>query len=344
MPATWRVLAAAGVALLFAVPAAAAQVRVATFAVHGGDSVPVERPHRDRGWIEVDDDGNAVVRVFGDVHVAAGERVRNDVVAVFGSVHIEGEVDGDVVAVFGSVRLGEGARVEGDVVSVGGGLEQAAGAFVDGETVSVGFAPVSWGIPGLPLTLVTIAMGWVAAVFTGWLFGLLFPDRFLRVAAVASKRTGAALALGLASLPGVLALEMLLFVTVIGIPLAFLLPLAYGLIAYAGHLAAAYLLGAKLTGRRPGPSGFVLPLAVGTLFVAFFFVLGAGLFAGPGVVRPFALFSVLLGCLLLLGLTAIGTGAFILSKLGAEPREVVWAAEASTPAPAPAPSPPHATA
>jgi hypothetical protein len=37
-----------------------------------------------------------------------------------------------------------------------------------------------------------------------------------------------------------------------------------------------------------------------------------------------ALFSVVLGRLMVLGLTAIGAGAFLLSKLGAEPREVSW--------------------
>ena len=72
------------------------------------------------GWIEVDDHGDALVRVFGDIHVPRGKRISDDVVAVFGSVEVEGQVDGDVVAVLGSVHVRDGAEVQGEVVSVGG--------------------------------------------------------------------------------------------------------------------------------------------------------------------------------------------------------------------------------
>src|SRR5687767_4040250 len=44
------------------------------------------------GWIEVDDHGDALVRVFGDIHVPRGKRISDDVVAVFGSVDVDGEV------------------------------------------------------------------------------------------------------------------------------------------------------------------------------------------------------------------------------------------------------------
>ncbi len=80
-----------------------------------------------------------VVRVGGDVHVAADERVEGDVVAVMGSVHIEGRVEGDVVAVMGSVRLGDAAEVEGDAVAVGGKVHQTPGARVHGDVVNASF-------------------------------------------------------------------------------------------------------------------------------------------------------------------------------------------------------------
>ena len=271
------------------------------------------------GWIEVDDEGDAIVRVFDDAYVPAGDRVTGDVVAVFGSVDVEGHVEGDVVAVLGSVHLKPGSAVDGDAVAVGGVVDQAEGVEVGGETVSVGFMPVSWGIPAISLTLSAVLAGWIASLFLGWLLAMLFPARTVRVAKMASQRTGASLLLGMFSLPLFVAAVFLLFVTVVGIPLAILLPPAYFLLCFAGQMAATYVLGCKLTARPLGSGGLMLPIVAGTLLVAALFALGALLFVLPGIARPLALFSVLLGGLMIIGLTAIGTGAFLLSRLGAEP-------------------------
>ena len=277
------------------------------------------------GAIVVDTEGDAIVRVFSDIDVPAGRRVVGDVVAVFGSVDVQGEVQGDVVAVLGSVHLRPGAVVTGDAVSIGGVLDQAEGVEVHGETVSVGFVPVSWGLPAMSFTMSAIMAGWLAAMFVGWLFALLFPSRLLRVAATSSRRTAASLLLGLASLPLFVSAVGLLFVTVVGIPLAILLPPAYLLLGFAGQMAATYVLGCKLTGRPlGGGNGMVIPILAGTLLVAAFFVIGALLFVLPGVARPLALFTVMLGMLIVMGLTAIGTGAFLLSRLGAEPSDLEW--------------------
>jgi hypothetical protein len=277
------------------------------------------------GLFSVDDEGDAIVRVFSDIEVPAGRRVVGDVVAVFGSVDVQGQVEGDVVAVLGSVHLRPGAVVEGDAVSIGGVLDQAEGVEVHGETVSVGFIPVSWGVPALSFTLSVVIAGWVAALFVGWLFALLFPTRLLRVAATSSRRTAASLLLGLASVPLFVSAVGLLFVTVVGIPLAVLLPPAYLLLGFAGQMAATYVLGCKLTGRRlGGGNGMMMPILAGNTMVAAFFLIGALLFVLPGISRPLALFTVMLGMLIVLGLTAIGTGAFLLSRLGAEPRDLDW--------------------
>ena len=277
------------------------------------------------GLVSVDDEGDAIVRVFSDIEVPAGRRVVGDVVAVFGSVDVQGQVEGDVVAVLGSVHLRPGAIVEGDAVSIGGVLDQAEGVEVHGETVSVGFIPVSWGVPALSFTLSAVIAGWLAALFVGWLFALLFPTRLLRVAATSSRRTAASLLLGLVSVPLFVSAVGLLFVTVVGIPLAVLLPPAYLLLGFAGQMAATYVLGCKLTARRlGGGNGMMMPILAGTTMVAAFFLIGALLFVLPGISRPLALFTVMLGMLIVMGLTAIGTGAFLLSRLGAEPHDLDW--------------------
>jgi hypothetical protein len=59
------------------------------------------------------DHGDALVRIFGDIHVP-GKRVTETWSRVR-PVDVEGEVDGDVVAVLGSVKVRDGAEVQGEV-------------------------------------------------------------------------------------------------------------------------------------------------------------------------------------------------------------------------------------
>jgi cytoskeletal protein CcmA (bactofilin family) len=339
--------AALAAVLVVTLPAAAERVRRVEV---GPGGVIVERAHPDtatpgarvrvarrlsRGiHIEVDDGGTGIVRVFSDAVVPADERVAGDVVAVFGSVEVLGQVDGDVVAVMGSVHLRDSAMVDGDAVSVGGALVQDEGATVSGETISLGFFPVTWGLPALPVMLAVVIGGWLLAVFMGWIFASLFPARLVRTAATASRRTAASFFVGLLSLPGLMVLIPLLFVTVIGIPLALLMPLVYGLMLRAGELATTYVLGCKLMRRQVGAgSGLMAPLASGTSFVSLFFLAGSVLATAPGIARPTALFFLLLGGLLVLSLGLIGIGAFLLSRLGSRPLDVGWPGRDPIPAP-----------
>src|SRR5262245_47077057 len=134
--------------------------------------------------IEVDDGGTGVVRIFSDAWVEKGKNVDGDVVAVFGSAHVDGEVSGDVVSVFGSVKLGPTAIVDGDVVSVGGQVDRSPGAQIQGDSVGLGFLPLlTWGLPAVPVIIVTLLAGWAFSVFLAWIVTLLFPERFVRIAA-----------------------------------------------------------------------------------------------------------------------------------------------------------------
>jgi hypothetical protein len=306
-------------------------VTVETEAGEDTADVHIRVRHPAGGMIVVDEGVGDMVRVFDDAYVGPDEHVEGDVVAVFGSVEVHGKVDGNVVSVMGSVVLGPQAEVGQDLVSVGGAIERADSAVVQGQTVSVGFMPM-FGMPALPMMITFVFAGWLVAIFMGWLFSTLLPTRFMRVAATASRRAGASFLVGLISMPAAMVAMVLLLVTVIGIPLALLLPLIHGLIAFGGQLAAIYLLGLRITGRRFG-SHPILPIVAGATLVAGFFVVSAMLFTVPGLARPAGLFFSLLGTLLLAGLTAIGCGAFILSRLGSQPRDVIWAPADPIPAP-----------
>jgi hypothetical protein len=74
-----------------------------------------------------------------------------------------------------------------------------------------------------------------------------------------------------------------------------------------------------------------------------FFVIAALLGTSEGVIRMAALSFGVLGTLLVFGLSCIGAGAFLMSRFGREPRDVVWpapgaAAPASFPGPSPSPA------
>jgi hypothetical protein len=125
------------------------------------------------------------------------------------------------------------------------------------------------------------------------------------------------------SLPGFFVALILLCITVVGIPLAVLLPMLYMLIGYAGQLAATAVLGARIT-RRSLADGIMAPLLVGTLFVAALLGSGAMLLVGGGAGQPISLFLLISGSLLLLVLGGLGTGACLLSRFGTRPRDVVW--------------------
>lgn len=281
--------------------------------------------HSDSGFLDLGDGGTGIVRIWSDAHVPAGEVVDGEVVAVFGSVTVEGAVTREVVAVFGSVILKPGARVDGDVVSIGGSIEQGEGATIRGESVQLGFSPITFGLPARGVILFAIAAGWLVSMFTGWIFALLFPAGMLRVGTVVERRPAASFFLGMLSVPGFFLALILLCITVIGIPLAVLLPMIYMLVGYVGQLVATAVLGARLL-RRPLSEGLMTPLLIGTLFVAGVLGLGAMMLVGGGAAQPVAVFLLLSGCLLVLGLGALGTGGALLSRFGTRPRDVTWQA------------------
>jgi len=240
--------------------------------------------------------------------------------------------------VLGSVTLKAGAKAGGDVVSIGGVIHQPDGVTISGESVQLGFSPFAWGLPGVSILLFAIAAGWLVSMFVGWIFALLFPTGMLRVASVVERRPAASFFLGILSMPMCLVAMILLCITVIGIPIGILLPMVYALMGYAGQLVATSVLGARLI-RRSLAQGLILPLLIGTLFVAILLASGTAMMAGGGAARPASLFLSLSGGLLLLGLGTLGTGAFLLSRFGTRPHEVVWQGGAAAPHASAAPPP-----
>ena len=287
--------------------------------VHDGDADADADVDSLDGHALVVDSGAGMVRLFSDARVNAGDHLDGDVVAVFGSAHVAGHVTGSVVAVFGSVDFEPGASVGGDAVAVGGSVEDADGVRIEGQTVSIGLAPITLGLPGVPVMLGFLFLGWLVTLFFGWVFAVLFPERLARVAVTSSRRTLVSLLLGLLAFLCMPVVAILLIVTVIGLPIGIMLPFAYVAIVYAGQIAGTYVLGSKLTRHRLGAPRSMPAIVAGTLLVGCFFVVGVVLWNFPGAGRTIAVFFHLVGLLVMTGLSLIGSGAFLLSRMGTRP-------------------------
>jgi hypothetical protein len=274
--------------------------------------------------VKVNGENADMVRVFSDAEVAADERVEGDVVAVFGSVHVSGQVSGNAIAVFGSVRLDPGAVVDGDAVAVGGVLDQQPGAVVSGQSVSVEPGIRRMLLPGMflggagVLTIVLFLL--VLPMLFGTLYLLIAPTRMMRVAVTAADRPFVSLLLGMVSGPLTVVLMGVLFITLVGIPLAILTPLFYAVLTHAGLVAATCVIGSRLMRRQLGQGGTVAPYFTGSLFVIALMFLGLAGLLLPGVFKPLGFFLVLLAVLFGAGLSMIGTGAALLSRFGSTPR------------------------
>jgi hypothetical protein len=269
--------------------------------------------------IHIESDDASIVRMGSDIYIDSTEVVDDAVVALFGNITVRGRVGGDVVAVLGSVQLEPGSIVDGDAVAVGGALEQAPDATVHGQSVSLSFLPIRSGIPPMRALAITLFVAWLLSMLTGGVLGLLFPRRLTRIAQTVAERAGWSLLLGVLLPPIAVIAAVLLMVTLIGIPVAFLLPLVYLFTLWIGTVAATYLLGCRATGRELGV-GLGMPLLSGTLIVGVLFGIGAAFAGSHGALGSLALFFPLLGVLLATSLSVIGSGAVLVSRFGNQPR------------------------
>jgi hypothetical protein len=213
----------------------------------------------------------ARVRIGGPLDIRAQERVE-DAVAVFGSITVEGEVTGDVTAVLGSVTLGPRAIVRGDVTAVGGRIDAHPDARVLGGRNEVAVSwPGDWRVvqigPDVRLRVFPDREWWARAAlgFTSvrlTLLGLLGlavvlvgGTTYQRARDEASSTPWQALFVGLAAaillVPAVLAVCGALLVSIIGIPVLALVPVALFV------LAVLWLVGFAAVVERVG--GRMLP-------------------------------------------------------------------------------------
>ncbi len=211
-----------------------------------------------------------ILRFGSDIHVPAGQVVEGDVVSMGGDVEVEGHVKGNVTSMGGDVTLRSGSRVDGRIATFGGELREEPGSSVGGERVTTPGAPggklllPALAVVGTGVQVALSLMKLLVLLGLTWLVVKLASGRTQRSVETIRQEPGTAFLLGLAVLalliPSVFVLALviaLLCITIIGIPLAAAVAVAYaGLLVVLfvwGWIVGATLFGSRIRERlRPG--------------------------------------------------------------------------------------------
>jgi hypothetical protein len=192
--------------------------------------------------------------VSGATHIAAGDirfegDARGDLDVSGGTVSIDGRVQGDADVDAGELEIGPQTNIAGKLIvhspskpvvpegaRIGGGLEFHL-THVDHDAPS---HEVHEFAPGLG------SVFWLAGVFAaGALFTFAFPGYSTRAADWIGREPLRSLGLGFVVLCCLPILFVLLLVTIIGIPLAFIVAGLYVLLLFLGWITAALFLARK---------------------------------------------------------------------------------------------------
>ncbi len=235
--------------------------------------------------------------VYGDAVAVGGTAyidgtVEGDAVAVGGNVEIRGHVAGSVRAAGGNVVLYSTAIVGGEVTAVGGTVWREPGASIRGRRStaspppypplpgptppgSESVPPASWWFPGMfaAAFLMLKSLFWLihlilVILFVGsaWLLAALFPGALARLGGVLERDPVLAFGAGLLGWPLAVVITAVLIVSVVGLTLVLLIPIAVFTAVQFGATAVALVLG-----RRIRPSGPVREVIIGAVLLAIAF-------------------------------------------------------------------------
>jgi hypothetical protein len=270
-----------------------------------------------------DHEEDAIVVISGDVSVPRGESV-DGIVVISGDVRVAGHVDGDVVLVSGDALVS--GRIDGSLVTIGGQARVLPRALIRGNVHYGDERPVIAGsaivrgdvsrengfdaldlLPFISFFLFWIGVG-VSMAILGILLLLIAPGAAAAIEARSRERLGLLIGFGVAIAIALPVAAAIAAVTLVGLPLGFVI-----LLALAPLWAVAYCASAWVLGRR-----FVKPPR--NQILAFL--------AGLAILRALALVPVL-G--FLVGLAAVIFGLGLIGAAIREARKRPAAAPAQNP-------------
>lgn len=207
------------------------------------------------------DDGDAVVVISGNVTVPRGETVDGivvasgdvllaghsdgDVVIFAGDATVSGTIDGDLVTFGGQARLLPSAHVSGDV-RYGDERPIVAGAAIVRGDVTQEDWPDSWNfVPFVGAFILWLAIT-ISAAILGVLLLLIAPRAAAAIESRSRERVGPLIAIGFAVAIALPIAGAIAAVTLVGLPLAFLVLLSLLPLAAIAYVASAYVLGRRI--------------------------------------------------------------------------------------------------
>ncbi|MSU61508.1 MAG: hypothetical protein EXS31_03785 [Pedosphaera sp.] len=243
---------------------------------HSREVVEIGRPV----VVQREETKDNVVVIAGDAKIDG--IVRHDVVVISGTAEVNGEIQGNLVVVLGGVKLGPDANIHRETVVIGGPFDEDAGSTIGGQRY---FVSLNQALPNFGWLQQWLTKGvflarplppqvpWVWGVFGLFLLvysmmALLFPRPVQASVIAMQERPVGAFFTGMLAALLVAPLAVLLLITVVGIPVIFLLACATILAFLVGKTAVYSYTGQQLI-RQFKPEGGALVLML---------ILGAALF------------------------------------------------------------------
>ena len=242
--------------LLIALAVFAALIPVRTFAQENG----------------ANDDKGVLVRIDGDVRVAANETLSN-VFVVNGDVVVDGTIRDTLFVINGDAVVSDTGRVDGDINVVRGDLTLAGGSRVDnvmllnsditrepGSTVTGDIKHqdnIRWGFLGSAFWIWLWLSMTVAVILAGLIFAAVGGRQLERAADALTGDTAMSILAAVIIWVGGPMLAVLAFVTIVGIPFGLgILLVALPALWFLGYIVAGTRLGLAVTrGTTPAADG-----------------------------------------------------------------------------------------
>lgn len=203
----------------------------------------------------------------------ANEKVDN-IIIIGHDIDIKGKVDASVIVINGNLTISKTAKINGLVLVINGDVNQVPGSFVKENILAFKFK--SDTVNHLLIGFVLLLSSWLIRFFLSIGFvlmtvlaSLLIKNRGNESLQLMKNQTGKLIIVGMASSLAIFGIILLLFLSVVGIPIALLLILPFFIAVIIGLTILSQYLGKKLI-TNVNPSRWITTFAGSFLLISVF--------------------------------------------------------------------------